>query len=278
MHVYDTVTMAMGLRGALRIPGGARTLGSVPAGGCFVEGTTVLTARGNLPIESLVVGDLVWAWREHTNEPGWHRISDTFVRERRPVLRLVLETDDGRRDEILSTAEHPFWVVSRGWTAAQELELGERVQTAESIPARVASLSWGNGLWNVYNIEVDDAHTYFVGSVGAWVHNVSSISGAAKGTPASTPVGRKGDPLRVPDGTNAPAEIGGRPFSGHSLDRMQRQGITPTTVDSVIRNGQATTGNVPGTTAHYDATNNITVITNSKTGNVITVDYGMIKQ
>src|SRR5690606_23310736 len=38
---------------------------------------------------------------------------------------------------------------------------------------------------------------------------------------ASTPVGRRGAPLAVPPGTNSPATIGGRYFTGHALDQMQ---------------------------------------------------------
>jgi hypothetical protein len=97
-------------------------------------------------------------------------------------------------------------------------------------------------------------------------------------SPPPTPTGRKGKPLRVPDGTNQPREIGGRPYSGHALDRMQEQGITPTTVEAAIRDGRAIPGKIAGTTAHYDPGNNMTVITNSASGKVITVDYGEIRQ
>ena len=82
----------------------------------------------------------------------------------------------------------------------------------------------------------------------------------------------------MPDGTNQAREIGGRQYSGHALDRMQEQGITPTTVESTIRTGRAIPGKVSGTTAHYDPANNMTVITNSASGKVVTVDYGEIRQ
>ena len=93
---------------------------------------------------------------------------------------------------------------------------------------------------------------------------------------AATPIGAKGRLLTVPDGTNAPATIGGREFSGHAVDRMQSQGMMPSAVENTIQGNSA--GKEAGTTAHYDPVNNITVITNSESGRVVTSDYGYINQ
>ena len=51
----------------------------------------------------------------------------------------------------------------------------------------------------------------------------------------------------------------------------------PSVVENAI-GGSPIKGKVPGTTAYYDGANNITVITDSATGRVVTVDYGMIRQ
>jgi len=80
------------------------------------------------------------------------------------------------------------------------------------------------------------------------------------------------------DGTNSTTTIGDRIFSGHALDNMQSQGIMPSIVENTIQHGIEIAGKNPGTTAFYDSVNNITVILNSITHNVITVDYGFIKQ
>ncbi|HFK6081293.1 TPA: VENN motif pre-toxin domain-containing protein [Enterobacter cloacae] len=103
------------------------------------------------------------------------------------------------------------------------------------------------------------------------------INKASDEISAKTPTGPKGNPLNVIDGQNKPAVIGNRDYSGHSLDRMQRQGITPTTVENAIRPENAVVGKRPGTTAYYDNKNNITVITDTNTGSVVTVDFGRIK-
>ena len=91
--------------------------------------------------------------------------------------------------------------------------------------------------------------------------------------PANTPVGRKGNPINVPPRTNQPAEIGGRSYSGHSLDRMQSRGFVPSVVEDTISAGQSAPGNVPNSTTYYNPNNNITVVLND-TGRVTTVRYG----
>ncbi|WP_306217658.1 MULTISPECIES: VENN motif pre-toxin domain-containing protein, partial [unclassified Serratia (in: enterobacteria)] len=104
------------------------------------------------------------------------------------------------------------------------------------------------------------------------------INKASSEISAKTPTGSKGNPLNVIDGSNKPTIINSRDYSSHSLDRMQRQGITPTSVENAIRPENAVVGKRPGTTAYYDGKNNITVITDTKSGTVVTVDYGKIKQ
>jgi filamentous hemagglutinin len=96
--------------------------------------------------------------------------------------------------------------------------------------------------------------------------------------PASSPVGRSRNPL-VPfeEGPprNPPGEIYGRDYSGHAIDRMQERGIPPSAIENAIRYGQGSTGNTPNTTVYYDPVNNLTVVTNSQTGRVVTVREGM---
>jgi filamentous hemagglutinin len=89
---------------------------------------------------------------------------------------------------------------------------------------------------------------------------------------ASTPVGRKGKEIQVPR-SNKPAKIAGRDYSGHALDRMQERGLTPSAVENTIQHGSVRPGRDPGTTAHYDSRNNLTVITN-ETGGVVTARRG----
>jgi RHS repeat-associated protein len=115
------------------------------------------------------------------------------------------------------------------------------------------------------------------------VGSSTARTGAPQGAAARTPVGRNGNPLNVaiPEGRtalNSPTTISGRQFSGHALDRLQGQGIPPSVVEGIIRPQNAANGKVAGTTAYYDPANHMTVITDTASGRVVTVDFGQIRQ
>jgi len=156
-------------------------------------------------------------------------------------------------------------------------------------PAAIGHLGEGTGTfsadpsWRNAGGVVSDA--LVVGSVlSATASALPSLNGSAaaaataKNVPASTPVGSRGGRLTVPDGTNPGGSVAGRDFSGQAFDRMQSQGIPPSVVENTIKTGHTIPGKVPGTTAHYDAVNNVTVISDTASGRVVTVDFGRIKQ
>jgi len=88
---------------------------------------------------------------------------------------------------------------------------------------------------------------------------------------AATPIGRRGNPMDVAPGTNAPGDVGGRAYTGHAFDQMQGRGVMPSSVENTIATGTPTSGNVPGTTAYTDPTNGLRVVTDTQTGRVVTV-------
>lgn len=89
---------------------------------------------------------------------------------------------------------------------------------------------------------------------------------------AATPIGRRGEPIKVTPGTNRPTEIGGRVYTGHAADQMQGRGIPPSAVEDAIQNGAIRPGNGPDETVHIGA-NGVIVVTGSR-GQVITVITG----
>ena len=70
------------------------------------------------------------------------------------------------------------------------------------------------------------------------------------------------------------ALIDGRLYTGHALDRMQRSGIYPSTVENTIAYGIPKAGNTPLTTRYYNPINNVSAIIANEGGRVITVGYG----
>jgi RHS repeat-associated protein len=106
----------------------------------------------------------------------------------------------------------------------------------------------------------------------AWEEN----PGLGPNMAASEATGRSGNPLensRFQPNINDPTNINGIDYSGHALDQMQNRGYLPSVVENAINNGEQF-DTKPGTTGYYDPVNNVRVIVNSNTGNIITVIPG----
>lgn len=152
-------------------------------GSCFAPGTQVATRSGPQPIETLLVGDEVWTRSGVDAAPRLAPITRTFERTANAIVSL--EVDGGPRgvSEISTTPEHPFWVVGQGWTSAGDLREQDRLAAIEG--DRVLIVRAVNTVardQRVYNFEVGETHTYFVGEQAVWVHNQC----AAKPTAAAT--------------------------------------------------------------------------------------------
>ena len=72
---------------------------------------------------------------------------------------------------IITTTDHPFYTDSGEWILAGDLQIGDAVVSADGDFGTVDAVVSTDGTAEVYNLTVDEAHTYFVGD-GAWlVHN-----------------------------------------------------------------------------------------------------------
>jgi hypothetical protein len=139
---------------------------------CFTAGTPVLMADGSTKlIEEIVAGDEVLTRDEHdANAPiVKRRVVQTFVRVS-PMMELVV-----RGVRIGTTAEHPFWVIDKGWLPAAEIRVGDRLLQASGHCVRVEEVAVDVRVATVYNFEVEEHHTYFVGGeewgCSVWAHN-----------------------------------------------------------------------------------------------------------
>ena len=86
---------------------------------------------------------------------------------------MTIENAEGEQEAIDSTPEHPFYVEGLGWVEASSLHAGMTIWFANGTKGTVEDIS-NEGLEEpviVYNFEVADFHTYFVGECGVLVHN-----------------------------------------------------------------------------------------------------------
>jgi hypothetical protein len=74
-------------------------------------------------------------------------------------------------------------VVGRGFVNAGDLKLGDRLQSAEGKDLTIVGLRDLPDAIPVFNFEVAEFHTYFVGDSGAWVHNCPYEGGEGGGRP-----------------------------------------------------------------------------------------------
>jgi hypothetical protein len=138
---------------------------------CFVAGTPVVTADGLLPIESLEVGMRVLARAESGGELDWKPVVHTFVSHSRSLVRLTL-AGAGRIETLEVTPNHRMHVLDRGWLPAGELAPGrDRLVDESGAPLELLEAEALPDQVPVYNLEVEDFHTYFVGELSVWVHN-----------------------------------------------------------------------------------------------------------
>jgi hypothetical protein len=76
---------------------------------------------------------------------------------------------------LRTTAEHPFWVRGRGWTAASELRVGDELRSHDGQWLAVEDVRDTGREEAVYNGRVAEWHTYFVGCAAwgfsLWAHN-----------------------------------------------------------------------------------------------------------
>lgn len=138
---------------------------------CFAAGTPIRTPDGSKLIDEIVVGDRVLARDEFDPEAPVVacRVEEVFIRE-----GLIWELRVGGQT-IRTTAEHPHYILGRGWVACQELCVGDRVLTELGTALPVEALKDTGSFERLYNFRVAEAHTYFVGApewgFAVWVHN-----------------------------------------------------------------------------------------------------------
>ncbi|MCC5816366.1 MAG: hypothetical protein JJT78_16570 [Leptospira sp.] len=121
-----------------------------------------------------------------TGEISYKRVVNTFIRQTQAIYKVtfedgtILETTWNHPFRRLKTDGVPSLLLDRGqiesldlseWTEAKELKSGDLTFTADGKLLAISSIEVDGREDTVYNFEVEDFHTYFVGEVGVWVHN-----------------------------------------------------------------------------------------------------------
>jgi hypothetical protein len=149
---------------------------------CFAAGTPVRTLNGTRPIESLKAGDLVLCEDTAKGSLSYQPVLRSFHNNPAGTFRVDL----GRAGIIVSTAIHRFWVAGKGWVMVRDLKPGDLVRTLGGTAAVVGVTA--DEVRPVYNLEVAEGHTFFVGAGAALVHDNSLVLPATHPFDASAQV------------------------------------------------------------------------------------------
>lgn len=76
------------------------------------------------------------AWNEASGEIGYYQVTDTIHHTDEVVANIII---DG--EWIETTPEHPFYVEGKGWTDAEDLQIGDQIRQADGTTG-VVWLKW----------------------------------------------------------------------------------------------------------------------------------------
>lgn len=110
----------------------------------------------------------MWSENPDTGERALKRVVQTFVNETDELVHVRVNGE-----EIITTPEHPFYVPSKGWTGAIHLRAGDILvlQNGKYVIVEQVQHEILEHPIKVYNFEVEDFHTYYVGDSSVLVHN-----------------------------------------------------------------------------------------------------------
>ena len=117
-------------------------------------------------IEDIKAGDIVLSRNVDNGETGYKNVVRTFIIKAARLVRISLPGG-----MITSTPEHPFWVKGKGWTQSKDLSLKDILVDSSLFDVKIINIEAAEMETAVYNFEVEDWHTYFVGERGILVHN-----------------------------------------------------------------------------------------------------------
>jgi RHS repeat-associated protein len=152
----------------------------------FTPSTPVLMADGHKkPIEKITPGDKVATADPETGKRhGTNRVTARLVHHDNDLIDLSVRGTDGTTATLHTTSKHPFWDDTlHTWVPAGQLTPGHNLNSADSHHARILTLTTRPGTAAMYNLTVQQLHTYYVvaGGTPLLVHNCDVALGWQNG-------------------------------------------------------------------------------------------------
>ncbi|MFC3700202.1 putative Ig domain-containing protein [Reinekea marina] len=135
----------------------------------FIGSTLVHTENGLVAIETIKIGDKVWAFDESTGEKTLEEVIHVITVEgSKELVDITLENGDA----FTATTNHPIYsYASNNWIDAGSLAYTDQLMNINGDGVSVLELIPFTDVTSVYNFSVANSHTYYVGEVGELAHN-----------------------------------------------------------------------------------------------------------
>jgi len=172
----------------------------------FTPSTVVQTDHGEQPIGSLQVGEHVLAYNPKTKKMEYEPILHVWVHPDDDLVDLTLTVtipaSHGKPtkqiSEVIHTnSKHPFLTVEKGFLPVGQIRVGMHVLRADGLVGVVTAWKLVPGIRTMYNLEVQQDHTFTVGDGGWVVHNCGDLNGSYPSLPKDVYRG-----VRTPDSSD----------------------------------------------------------------------------
>jgi RHS repeat-associated protein len=141
----------------------------------FTPDTPVLMADGTTrPIKQVQIGDDVTATDPETGTTTAEPVTALHLNQDTGFVDITVRSATGSSAVIHTTQNHPFWDdTSHAWIDAAGLRPGDKLHTANGDEVTVTAVRSFTGLHPMYNLTINDIHTYYVmaGTAPVLVHN-----------------------------------------------------------------------------------------------------------
>lgn len=143
---------------------------------CFPAGTMVKTPRGNKPIETIKLGDIVFTFDFENQRIVESTVLNTFENWTENLVEIVINNEI-----IQATRDHVFWIESeQKWLPASELCEEMQVRLSDGNIVHISSISIFEKKCDTFNLQIAQHSNYFVGINGVLVHNDSKFDDLTK--------------------------------------------------------------------------------------------------
>lgn len=136
---------------------------------CFLAGTLIATPNGNIPIENIQAGNVVYCYDSIQKKLTTQAVSEIFSNF--AEMYLLLYTENGEMLQV--TGQHLFYQnETNTWIKANQLQQGMKLYSPlKNTPIEILKIEVVEEKVSTYNFEVPIHQNYLVSSSGILAHN-----------------------------------------------------------------------------------------------------------